>query len=410
MISVLKKYPSLIFFGILTLFFTGPGQTFIVSLFVPHMRDYFHLSQSAIALLYSVATLLTAFSVPYMGNLLDRWDLRKVTLLAAGIMAMGLAMLGLSQAVWMVFVGYFLIRTCGQGTLALISSTTMAKYFGNLRGKALAWSALGYPASEGLMPIVVSAVIAAIGWRGGWIFLLGLTVLIYIPMALFLLNAALKDPDCEAQLSELRAPPSSGYEVQVRILRDPAFYLVVLSSVFPASLITGIFFHQLTLIGQKGWTQVDLTHAFILFALCRATMALLTGHWVDRFSALKIFPYIFLPFSFALLSFRFGLSVPFLYIYLAGVGLCFGMSNVIIGAVWAEIYGTENLGTIRGITAGVMVVTSAVAPVVVGFGLDWGWGLVQILNVGLLGCGVSVGMAVVGTRKTSRTNPLPVLD
>ena len=402
MLSVLKRYPQLIFFGMLTLFFTGPGQTFIVSLFVPHMRQSFQLSQSSIAMVYSVATLLTAFSVPSMGRLLDRWDLRHVTLLAAGIMALGLLCLGLSQALWMVFVGYFLIRTCGQGTLALISSTTMARYFGTLRGKALAWSALGYPLSEGLMPIVVSAVIASLGWRGGWVFLMGLTLLVYVPVALYLLQGfdseemqcKLQNVKCKMQNGERRFPATTVTE----ILRQPVFYLIVFSSVFPATFVTGLFFHQLALIAQKGWTQSDLTHAFILFAVCRATMALVTGQWVDKYSALKVFPYIFLPFTFALLAFRFGSDVSFLYIYLAGVGLCFGMSNVIIGAVWAEIYGTENLGTIRGITAGVMVVTSAVAPVLIGFAMDYGWGLNQVLNIGLLGCGISIATAILGTQ------------
>ncbi len=49
MIEFIRKYPWLLLFGVLTAAFSSPGQTFLVSLFIPHMREEFGLSQTEIA-------------------------------------------------------------------------------------------------------------------------------------------------------------------------------------------------------------------------------------------------------------------------------------------------------------------------------------------------------------------------
>jgi len=60
MLKLIKKYPELLSFGILTAMFSGPGQTFLVSLFIPEMKKEFGMSLTQISTLYSIATLLSA--------------------------------------------------------------------------------------------------------------------------------------------------------------------------------------------------------------------------------------------------------------------------------------------------------------------------------------------------------------
>ena len=42
------------------------------------------------------------------------------------------------------------------------------------------------------------------------------------------------------------------------------------------------------------------------------------------------------------------------------------------GAVWAEIYGVENLGAIRSLATSFVVLSTALSPVVMGWMIDYG--------------------------------------
>ena len=54
----------------------------------------------------------------------------------------------------------------------------------------------------------------------------------------------------------------------------------------------------------------------------------------------------------------------------AGVGFGVGGLHLLIRLVWADYYGRENLGTIRGLTMSVQVGGQALGPVIAGFMFD----------------------------------------
>lgn len=53
-----------------------------------------------------------------------------------------------------------------------------------------------------------------------------------------------------------------------------------------------------------------------------------------------------------------------------GLGLSGGAAQTAFSAVWAEIYGTRHFGAIRSVVVSLMVVASAVAPLVLGLALS----------------------------------------
>ena len=79
MIRLLKQYPHWLFFGLLCTAFSGPGQTYLISLLIPAMRESFDLSNAMMGSLYAAATLLSGFLLPYFGRQLDRTSLLSFT-------------------------------------------------------------------------------------------------------------------------------------------------------------------------------------------------------------------------------------------------------------------------------------------------------------------------------------------
>jgi len=58
-----------------------------------------------------------------------------------------------------------------------------------------------------------------------------------------------------------------------------------------------------------------------------------------------------------------------LWLLFAGLGLSAGGNNVIVSAVWVELFGHRRLGLIRGVYLGLMVLATAVAPALLGLAL-----------------------------------------
>ncbi len=96
------------------------------------------------------------------------------------------------------------------------------------------------------------------------------------------------------------------------------------------------------------------------------------GQFIDRFSSLALFPYHLVPFLAALcvlILFDHPLAAP---VYLTLTGVAMGLSSTIKTALLAEVYGTENLGSIRAMSATVMVFSTVLSPVLFGFLIDRG--------------------------------------
>jgi MFS family permease len=106
----------------------------------------------------------------------------------------------------------------------------------------------------------------------------------------------------------------------------------------------------------------------------------LSGQIIDRFSARKLFLVQLLPMLVGvsiLAGFTAEWALPAAFFLLGFSG---GLSRTTLTAVWAELFGTHILGTIRSAVMMYMVVMSALAPYVFGIALDAGWTVSQILT------------------------------
>ena len=52
------------------------------------------------------------------------------------------------------------------------------------------------------------------------------------------------------------------------------------------------------------------------------------------------------------------------------VGLSYGFTSTLIGALWPEVYGVRNLGSVRSIAVAAMVAATAIGPGLTGYLID----------------------------------------
>lgn len=361
------NHKKLVSFGFLLAFFSSFGQTFLISLYVPGIIREFHLTGASFGTLYGAATILSGLALAYAGQFIDRCNLRNYTLLAVFLLILSCCCIAFSSHLVFVFAGFWGLRFAGQGLLSHISNTSISKFFDHRRGTALSLSVMGYSVGEACFPLIIGCLIGWVGWRSSMLvsgLLIGLTL---VPFVFF----ALHDKRLHHPVRWRTEDGDKAFS-SLRLWFDKRFQIIAINMFILPFMITGLFFYHLVLAEQKGWSLEWLTASFLGFALGRTFFSLISGKLIDRFSSLALFPYHLVPFLAALcvlILFDHPLAAP---VYLTLTGVAMGLSSTIKTALLAEVYGTENLGSIRAMSATVMVFSTALSPALFGFLLDRG--------------------------------------
>ncbi|MCP8618097.1 MFS transporter [Salirhabdus salicampi] len=169
----------------LGLFFSGPGQTYSVSIFIDYYIQDFEFSRSFVSGLYSIATLGAGFLLAFVGRLADRFGQRATMGIIGTLLAITCFWNSLLTGPIMMFIGFFFLRLLGQGSMTLLPNTLVPQWFMEKRGRALSVMAVGGFISAAIYPPVNTFMIGFIGWRLTWIFWGLLILLIFVPATLY---------------------------------------------------------------------------------------------------------------------------------------------------------------------------------------------------------------------------------
>jgi MFS family permease len=373
-------------FGFLLTLASSFGQTFFISLSNDHLQREFNLTHSGLGLVYSLATFASGATLIWAGGLIDRINLRTMTV--AVCIGMIVACISFASAVHILMLGaaIYLLRLNGQGLLGHIAITSMARYFHKQRGKAISVASLGYPTGEAILPTVGVALIVYMGWRATWFSVAGALAITLIPMVLWLLlghDARHRAHiEAEAELVEgAEGPTPEPIEPHKRtvrswtrreVLRDMRFYMLLPAVLSPAFVVTGIIFHQLRLIAEKGWTMQWFAACFAGYAIAQVFSSLLVGELIDRFGSKRLFPFFLAPLACGLLMLAFVDHMIAALGLLVFAGLTSGTTGPVIGSMWAELYGVKYLGAIRAVATSAMVFSTSASPALMGVLIDRG--------------------------------------
>ncbi len=350
-------------FGFLFNFFSSFGQTFFISLFVPYWVETFQISNAAFGSMYATVTIISAFLLSLSGKFIDSMPLKKYGYAVfSGLM---LSVVVLSQARNMVFLmtGLLLVRWFGQGLMTHTSSTGIAKHFDNNRGKALGFTALGHPAGQFLLPLLVLPLISLAGWRPGLIYLAVAASLIVLPAIWAITPVTGFEPDFAEK-------HNNNPQNKINYLASYKFWIIAANIFIVPFICTAVFLYQYQIGKSKGWDASWVAFSFAFFAVFSALALLFSGNLVDRFSGRRLFPLYLLPALTALLIMAFTNNNWVFPVFYALLGIASGLGTTIKTAMQVEIYGTGNLGKIRSYFSTLLVLSTALGPPAFGYFID----------------------------------------
>lgn len=399
----MREQPVEAGFGFGATFFTSSGQTFFISLFVPSLVIALPLTEGQFGTVYGMGTLIGAAILPFIAARYDTTPLASYTRWVLWGMGGAALLMACTFHPLMLMLAVTGLRLTGPGLITHIAHTTMAKGFEKRRGVALGISALGYAGGEALLPPLVAALLLWFSWQSIWA-AIAVLYLFFLPWAATaLIRRARFETFVARDFNSASTPPARGHlRRSFRTMSaERRFWWLLPTQMLIPMLMTAVFLYQAPIALSKGWSLSYMASLFTAFAICRAGTTLVAGRRIDRVGALSMAPWVPLPAA-AALGLLAWIDTPLIgLVAFCLIGLTFGAASSAFTAMWAEIYGNEQLGAIKGMTGSLAVFSSAAGPVIAGLLLEAGVGFPAMLTGFAIALGLASVSAVIGRRQSS---------
>jgi MFS family permease len=160
-----------------------------MGLFVGPVTHEFGWTRTFFFLGPTTAGLICGALASFLGMLGDRVGIRPILLI--GILIYGLALMSMSLLTGSVpayFVQWIILFAAGLSQTSVLYSKAVSEWFADKRGLMLSIATSGLAAGSILVPLFASSLIARVGWRGAYVGLGALVLLVALPSVFFLVQ------------------------------------------------------------------------------------------------------------------------------------------------------------------------------------------------------------------------------
>lgn len=365
--------------GGIGIFFSGPGQTYSNSVFIDFYTRDFNMNQTTVSSIYSGATLLSGFLLFFMGRMVDRYGWRMMLAIAGLMLGAACFYNSFVTGPVMLFIGFFLLRYFGQGSMTLIPNTLVSQWFFAYRGRALSFAGLGGLAGAAAFPPLINMLIEWYGWQVTWRILGTALIVFFVPLALWLVRNRPEDvgllPDGRRERAEMHTAGKSALGTEEswtmrEAARTRAFWFVMICGAIPAMIYTGVTFQIFPILAERGIDRMTTAFVLSLVPIISFVCSLISGFVVERVRAHLVLG----------LSFVFSAATPIMLMYAqstfavilfaAAWGITQGFMNIPLGVIWPNYFGRKHLASIQGVTHTALVIGSALGPIQFGWAFD----------------------------------------
>ncbi len=379
--------------GGMVAFFSGPGQTYSISIFIDtYIKDY-GWSRSLISGFYSVATLSAGFMLPFVGRAIDKWGYRKMVTIIPIILGITCLWMSFITQAWMIFAGFIFLRLFGQGSMTLMPSALVPQWFIKKRGLALSLMGLGVIVSSMLMPPVNNWLLINTSLRFTWQVWSLLLIGFMAPIGwIFVRNSPelvglLPDGEskCEGDNKEiLTQSQASTLEVSWNIqeaTKTKTFWLMIFFMMVPSMINTGLAFHMVSIVGQKGFDSTLSASVLSIMAFVQFPLTFVAGHVLDQVKPNYVKAINFWILLLAMMMMLISKTPGGLIFYAVLHGIFGAFDSVSTAVIWPKYFGRKNLASIKGIAMTAVVIGSALGPLPFGLAYDFFKGYTQVIQL-----------------------------
>ena len=340
-----------------------------LSVFITPMSDELNWSRTAFSGAVSIGGFVGAFASPIIGKGIDRYGTSLVMAFSSLIVAVSAIAISQIESIVYFYVFYICGRAMFAGPLMLAPAVAVSNWFVTKRAITLAILQVSQGLGLAIIPFIAKSIIVSQDWPSAWIFL-GIMVLIIgvIPPGALMVRKP-EDvglmPDNITSSSKSDDSAETSYTLKEALRTHTMWFLMIFAG-FGFMVQAGISLHQAPYYHDQGIPYSQAASIVSIFALSSATGGFLFPLFTTRFSAriMATLSSLFMTIGGIIMiqADTFYLGVISALVFGNGLG---GMSTL-INVLWADYYGRESLGVIRGVSLPVQTGGQAIGPIASG--------------------------------------------
>ena len=346
-------------------------QVVAFGLFLPAMAESLGVSRAVLSGTFGVARLVSAAVAPAFGVLVDRRGPRLLTMIGTLGLCAGALMLAGAHTAWHVVLGYAVVMAIGGVALGELSAdATVTRWFVRRRGRALAIATMGLSAAGIAVPLPLAYAITHFGWRTAWV-LMGVAILALGIVAAVAMRARPEDHGlvADGMATTTDVPREASFTAR-QALRTPAFWLLLIGTNLGGLALFGVNIHLYSYLADRGLPATTAAAVVTLLYVLHTAAKPLWGIVAERVHVRYCIAACYAGGGAGLLILLAWPGVGAVLAFTVVYGLTRGAQSFVTSLAWADYFGRDAQGAIRGLAAPARFVASAAGPVLGGWLYD----------------------------------------
>jgi MFS family permease len=340
--------------------------------FLPILAEAFAWSRGAISAALSLNLLLGGLAGFGIGALADRHGPRVMLVVTVTLAGAAFALVSTVDALWHLYLFVGVMGGVGMSSFYLLSASTVARWFDERRGLALALVLVGFNLGYISAGPLAAWLIARVGWRGAYALLGGGCGLITMLAALTVrLPRAAEEPGLRRPATRRDAGPTVVPGVTLaEALADPRQWCLNVAWLLLGGLALMVSVHAVPFARDQGISLAGAALALTAYGVGSVSGRLAAGAVSDWIGTLTTIRVAYAIQALALLVLLWVPSREALLASLVAFGAGFAASDTMITTVIADVFGVRALGAIMGVLTLGWRCGAALGPAAAGFLYD----------------------------------------
>ncbi len=348
-------------------------------LFIKPMGDQLGIGRASFGWAQTARQASSSVTSPAVGWLLDRYGARvmlPVAVTLTGVSMIGLAYISHAWHLIALFAVMGLVGLSGPG--ALVTAVPVLKWFVVDRGKAVAYMSMGVPFGALIFIPLTQFVINVAGWEMSWIVLAVIGMGVVIPLTgIFvrrqpediglLPDGAVRPDAAEGDSGAARAASEEVSWTVSEAIRSTTLWrlVIVFSAVSLATSTVGL--HRIPSFMDKGLDPTLISFATAFDAVCAGISTFSFGMLVRYIPARYLGATGFMMLATASVLTIYANNILIVFVSMAVFGLGIGGMMFLQNFIWADYFGRESVGSIRGLVNPINLVVGGLGAPVAGY-------------------------------------------
>ena len=375
---------------VLTLMFAYSTRIGLAQLFATEILKETGFATSAYFLAGTISSVICIFTGPIAGKLLRGKYMRPTFFICVVGTLVSYACYGFCHSLWQFYLVGALVGIFAMGCGTIPVSVLITNWFEKNRGLMISIAMMGISIGGTVLSPLLSWLIVEFGWRYAYFILCALSLIVLVPIALFVVRRAPQDVGLEpyghgeetAVSTKKKNVPASNWNATLKEARQTPILWMFALGAFLIYFTACIMQHQSYYLQGVGFDAAAVASYISLYSVVAIIGKLVLGRIFDRFGPKIGILFGSGTFLLFLVGFLFVQGSPMM-LYFAAVMYGFGTctATVAIPIMTTSVFGAKNYSELYGFISAFTMAGSAIGSSAIGFLYDLTGSYIPALTV-----------------------------